>query len=153
MYIMVCGSMPYDDSNVKRMVRDQTEKKLGFSRSKKLTLDVKDLILKMLTPDPTRRATMHYLHHHVWVLGADGIHQAIPPQTGEMADGVQLDAAPRELPSASAETTVDGQCSSGCDEQVISAGNQNRNNEHPTQPHVHPQRIIRCPFAPKFIPI
>ena len=40
----VCGSMPYDDSDVKRMIKYQTERKVGFSRSKRISDEVKDLI-------------------------------------------------------------------------------------------------------------
>ena len=40
----VCASMPYDDSNVKKMIRDQLEKKVAFSKSKPVSKEVKDLI-------------------------------------------------------------------------------------------------------------
>ncbi|XP_050405882.1 testis-specific serine/threonine-protein kinase 1 [Patella vulgata] len=48
LYIMVCASMPYDDSNIKRMIRDQLERKVGFSKSKKISHECKDLIHKIL---------------------------------------------------------------------------------------------------------
>lgn len=40
--------MPYDDSNVKKMIRDQLEKKVAFSKSKPITREVKDLITHIL---------------------------------------------------------------------------------------------------------
>ena len=36
--------MPYDDSDVKKMIKYQTERKVGFSRSKRVSIEVKDLI-------------------------------------------------------------------------------------------------------------
>jgi len=36
--------MPYDDSDVKKMIKYQTERKVGFSRSKRISDDVKELI-------------------------------------------------------------------------------------------------------------
>jgi len=42
--VQVCGSMPYDDSDVKKMIKYQTERKVGFSKSKRISDEVKDLI-------------------------------------------------------------------------------------------------------------
>ncbi len=67
LYIMICGSMPYDDSNIKRMVRDQTEKKLGFSRNKDISIDCKNLIVSMLNPNPKKRATIYEVLGHPWM--------------------------------------------------------------------------------------
>ncbi|KAB0387520.1 hypothetical protein FD755_002476 [Muntiacus reevesi] len=38
LYIMVCGSMPYDDSNIKKMLRIQKEHRVNFPRSKHLAV-------------------------------------------------------------------------------------------------------------------
>ncbi|XP_002738751.1 testis-specific serine/threonine-protein kinase 2-like [Saccoglossus kowalevskii] len=67
LYIMVCGSMPYDDTNVKKMVKDQMEKGLGFSRSKKLSTECKDLIKHMLNVNPEERAKMSELRCNSWM--------------------------------------------------------------------------------------
>ncbi len=40
--------MPYDDTNVKKMIRDQLEKKVTFSRTKQVSQEVKDLIGRIL---------------------------------------------------------------------------------------------------------
>uniref|UniRef100_A0ABI8A3Q7 non-specific serine/threonine protein kinase n=1 Tax=Felis catus TaxID=9685 RepID=A0ABI8A3Q7_FELCA len=37
LYIMVCGSMPYNDSDIKKMLRIQKEHRVDFPRSKNLT--------------------------------------------------------------------------------------------------------------------
>lgn len=67
LYIMVCGSMPYDDSNIKRMVKDQTEKRLGFSRNKTIGQDCKGIITCLLTPNPQNRATVVDIFAHPWM--------------------------------------------------------------------------------------
>ncbi|CAH1792149.1 unnamed protein product [Owenia fusiformis] len=66
LYIMVCGSMPYDDSNIKKMIKDQTERKVGFSRSKKISQDCKDLIHQMLECDVVKRITIPEMARCRW---------------------------------------------------------------------------------------
>ena len=46
----VCGSMPYDDSNIKKMIRAQTERRVAFSRSRNISGECKDVIHKLVTP-------------------------------------------------------------------------------------------------------
>ncbi|XP_071962411.1 testis-specific serine/threonine-protein kinase 3-like [Antedon mediterranea] len=67
LYIMVCGSMPYDDSNIKRMIKDQTEKKLGFSSRLKLSSDTKELVLSVLRSEVARRYTILDIRQHPWM--------------------------------------------------------------------------------------
>ncbi|CAI9157462.1 unnamed protein product [Rangifer tarandus platyrhynchus] len=66
LYIMVCGSMPYDDSNIKKMLRIQKEHRVNFPRSKHLTGECKDLIYRMLQPDVTRRLHIDEILSHCW---------------------------------------------------------------------------------------
>ena len=61
--------MPYDDSNVKRMIRYQTERKVGFSSRKTLSNDVKILIHGMLEADVNRRLTMSQALESPWLYG------------------------------------------------------------------------------------
>ncbi|XP_043834669.1 testis-specific serine/threonine-protein kinase 1-like [Dromiciops gliroides] len=91
LYIMVCGSMPYDDSNIKKMLRIQKEHRVNFPRSKHLTGECKDLIYRMLQPDVNRRLHIDEILSHCWV-------QQIKPKTqpsvsttkeGESSRGVQ----------------------------------------------------------------
>ncbi len=63
----VCGSMPFDDSNIKKMIKYQLERKVGFSRSRKLTQDVKDLIHSMLEADVKNRSTMVKIQGSAWL--------------------------------------------------------------------------------------
>nr|XP_033811887.1 testis-specific serine/threonine-protein kinase 2 [Geotrypetes seraphini] len=67
LFIMVCGSMPYDDSNIKRMLRIQKEHRIDFPRNKKLSVECKELIYRMLQPDVARRYTIEDVLSHPWV--------------------------------------------------------------------------------------
>ena len=50
--------MPYDDSDVKKMIRYQTERKVGFSKSKKISEEVKQLTYGILEAKIDKRFTM-----------------------------------------------------------------------------------------------
>ncbi|XP_059531815.1 testis-specific serine/threonine-protein kinase 1 [Myotis daubentonii] len=67
LYIMVCGSMPYDDSNIKKMLRIQKEHRINFPRFKSLTSECKDLIYRILQPDVNRRLHIDEILSHCWV--------------------------------------------------------------------------------------
>jgi len=67
LYIMVVGSMPYNDSNFKKMVRMQTERKVGFSRSPGLSMEVKDLIHRMLEAKVPQRITIGQVLECTWL--------------------------------------------------------------------------------------
>uniref|UniRef100_A0A4W3J2V7 non-specific serine/threonine protein kinase n=1 Tax=Callorhinchus milii TaxID=7868 RepID=A0A4W3J2V7_CALMI len=64
LFIMVCGSMPYDDSNIKRMLRIQKEHRVDFPRSKVVPPECKELIYRMLHPDTTKRITIEEVLEH-----------------------------------------------------------------------------------------
>ncbi|XP_032898923.1 testis-specific serine/threonine-protein kinase 2 [Amblyraja radiata] len=67
LFIMVCGSMPYDDSNIKRMLRIQKEHRVDFPRSKVVPADCKELIYRMLHPDTSKRLTIDEVLEHPWL--------------------------------------------------------------------------------------
>ncbi|KAL8180337.1 UNVERIFIED_CONTAM: Testis-specific serine/threonine-protein kinase 1 [Gekko kuhli] len=67
LYIMVCGSMPYDDSNIRKMLRLQKEHRVHFPKSKNLSTDCKDLIYRMLQPDVGRRLRIEDILSHTWM--------------------------------------------------------------------------------------
>ncbi|KAI3381026.1 hypothetical protein SNEBB_001131 [Seison nebaliae] len=69
LFIMVCGSMPYDDGDVKKMLRTQLEGKVRFPSRvyEKLDPNVRNLIHKMLEVDVTRRATIEQVLRHAWL--------------------------------------------------------------------------------------
>ncbi|XP_074868845.1 testis-specific serine/threonine-protein kinase 2-like [Carettochelys insculpta] len=67
LFIMVCGSMPYDDSNIGKMLKIQKEHRVHFPKSKSLTVECKDLIYRMLQPDVARRLHIEEIFNHKWM--------------------------------------------------------------------------------------
>ncbi|XP_012506598.1 PREDICTED: testis-specific serine/threonine-protein kinase 2-like [Propithecus coquereli] len=67
LYLMVCGSMPYNDSNIKKMLRIQKEHRVDFPLSKNLTGECKDLIYRMLQPDVSRWLHIDEILSHLWL--------------------------------------------------------------------------------------
>ena len=62
--LQVCGSMPYDDSNIRRMIRDQTERRVGFSHSRHVTEAARNLIHSILESDVSKRFVNKTLNYH-----------------------------------------------------------------------------------------
>ncbi|XP_066565431.1 testis-specific serine/threonine-protein kinase 1-like [Amia ocellicauda] len=67
LFIMVCGCMPYDDSNIKKMVQMQRARRADFPKTKHLAPDCKDLICRMLNPDVARRIEVDDILDHAWL--------------------------------------------------------------------------------------
>lgn len=68
-YIMVNASMPFDDSNLNKMLRDQLNRNWNF-RSKvrdKMSAGLKSMITKMIEPDLTRRLTAEKARQCEWL--------------------------------------------------------------------------------------
>ena len=65
LFIMVCGAMPFDDTNVKQMIKFQNERRLRYPP--KLDISLKDLLDQMLEPDVTRRANINKVINHPWL--------------------------------------------------------------------------------------
>lgn len=63
------SSMPFDDSNIRKLVRYQLEKKIHFSRYKPLSIECKQLILSLLEPDIPIRATIFQIQTSDWING------------------------------------------------------------------------------------
>jgi serine kinase len=61
--------MPFDDSNIRKLVRYQLEKKIHFSRSKPLSSECKHLILNLLEPDLNLRAKISQIKTNDWIKG------------------------------------------------------------------------------------
>lgn len=59
--------MPYDDTNLKRMIKDQLERKVGFSKSKKISIECQDLIHRILEANVKKRANLNSMMDHPWV--------------------------------------------------------------------------------------
>uniref|UniRef100_A0A914YW35 Protein kinase domain-containing protein n=1 Tax=Panagrolaimus superbus TaxID=310955 RepID=A0A914YW35_9BILA len=67
LYIMLNGVMPFDDKDIKSLIQHQQKQKIPFSR--KVSKPAKDLILSMLHPTPTRRATLKSILASEWLDG------------------------------------------------------------------------------------
>jgi len=69
LFIIVCSSMPFDDSNVKKMLKAQTEKKIHFpSRVRgQISHLCQALLLRMLEVDVTKRATVDQCLRCQWL--------------------------------------------------------------------------------------
>ena len=59
--------MPYDDTDVKKMIKYQTERKVVFSRHKKLSGEVKQLIHGILEASIDRRYAVGDIRQSVWM--------------------------------------------------------------------------------------
>jgi len=59
--------MPYDDTDVKKMIRYQTERKVGFSRHKQISTEVKDLIHGILEAKTDRRFSIKDVRESTWM--------------------------------------------------------------------------------------
>lgn len=68
--LQVSGSMPFDDTNVKRMIRHQLEHKYGFLRFQRLSEEVKDLINNILEAKVALRYTTTQIIASAWLRGA-----------------------------------------------------------------------------------
>jgi len=69
LFIMLTGHMPYDESDVQRMLRNQLERILTYpSQSENVvSAGAKNLICHLLEPDVTRRATIEQAMNHSWL--------------------------------------------------------------------------------------
>lgn len=69
LYIMVNATMPFDDSNLKKLLKDQLARKWDFrSRVKDvLTPTLAQLVRNVLEPDITQRITLERISVHEWV--------------------------------------------------------------------------------------
>ncbi|CAG0920695.1 unnamed protein product [Notodromas monacha] len=69
LYIMLNGSMPFDDTKVRKLLRDQEKRNWSFrSRVKdKLSHQVKTLVVRMLEPDLTKRSPLWQVANDVWL--------------------------------------------------------------------------------------
>ena len=65
LYVMMNRVLPFNDKNVREMVKRQTENKLEFPQ--KLSDSCKDLISKQLDPDIKTRLTMKQVLEHKWL--------------------------------------------------------------------------------------
>ncbi|CDW81311.1 snf1-related protein kinase catalytic subunit alpha kin10-like [Stylonychia lemnae] len=64
LYAMVCGSLPFDDESVTQLFIKIKEGR--YSMPNFISDDLKDLINKMMQPNPIKRCTMREIRDHLW---------------------------------------------------------------------------------------
>lgn len=67
LYIMLCGTMPFDDDNIKQMLKIQMGRKLTFPSKINLSQRAKKFIMHLLEPDVTKRATIKQVANNPWM--------------------------------------------------------------------------------------
>ena len=97
--------MPYDDSNIKKMVKDQLERKVQFSKSRKISEECKNLVHKILEVNIKKRVTIQQMYEHSWLvkvenksadLEATKMEKINPEALGKInLEGVKSSAKPR----------------------------------------------------------
>ncbi|XP_010123817.1 PREDICTED: testis-specific serine/threonine-protein kinase 2 [Chlamydotis macqueenii] len=83
LYTMVYALMPFDDSNVKRMIRIQKQHKIPFPNSKHLTAECKDLICHLLQPNVSQRLCIDEVLKHSWLQTPNSTIPSPPPAAEE----------------------------------------------------------------------
>jgi len=76
LYIMLCATMPFDDTNVKEMLKIQLQRKLSFPTKCNLNGRVRRLIMHILEPDVTKRATIKQIAASSWINSPSSVHTA-----------------------------------------------------------------------------
>lgn len=64
LYSMVCGKLPFDEMKLTRLF--YVIKEGQYSLPPHLSDDVKDLLCRMLQPNPVKRITMRGIRNHPW---------------------------------------------------------------------------------------
>lgn len=67
LYVMLNDALPFDDSNLNRMMKRQMRRKFSFSRAVKLTEPAQQIIKSMLEPELKKRTHLESLINHVWL--------------------------------------------------------------------------------------
>jgi len=98
---MVCGTMPYDDSNARQMVKEQLAHKIRFppQAAYNLSASCKDLIGKLIEPNPEKRLTISGIQAHPWI--ANRIKSKAPVLPEPVAGSSSLGTEPSQETSTS----------------------------------------------------
>jgi len=80
LFIMSCGTMPYDDSNVRRMLKDQLERRIRLppAAAARLSPECKDLINRLIEPDADRRYNIEQVLSHRWLASVAKAQSSLP---------------------------------------------------------------------------
>jgi len=104
LYTMVYALMPFDDSNVRKMICNQKQHRISFPKSKCLTVECKDLICHLLQPNTSQRLCIDEVLKHSWLQTPKSTTASPLPaaEEGECSQNLQ-EGQPEHKQHASAE--------------------------------------------------
>ncbi|XP_010207284.2 testis-specific serine/threonine-protein kinase 2-like [Colius striatus] len=112
LYSMLFALMPFDDSNIKEMVRAQKRHKIHFSKSKHLTKESKNLIYRLLHPSVSHRLGIDEVLEHPWLQAPKS---TIPSPLPEAEEGECSQSLAKRKPEhkqqAKPHSAEEGECS------------------------------------------
>uniref|UniRef100_A0A3Q1D692 non-specific serine/threonine protein kinase n=1 Tax=Amphiprion ocellaris TaxID=80972 RepID=A0A3Q1D692_AMPOC len=68
LYMMLYASLPFNDSNITRMVKKQMEHRINFPEIPPVSFEAKDLIQRILHPVVEQRITIGEILESSWIL-------------------------------------------------------------------------------------
>lgn len=89
LYAMVCGYLPFDDKNNEKLFQKILQCKVEFppSEETKISSECKDLILKILTPNPSKRIKLDEIKSHPFMkFGNEKYRASIREETFDKED-------------------------------------------------------------------
>uniref|UniRef100_A0A8C8EC72 non-specific serine/threonine protein kinase n=1 Tax=Otus sunia TaxID=257818 RepID=A0A8C8EC72_9STRI len=78
LYTIVYALMPFDDSNVRKMISIQKQHRIPFPNSKYLSAECKDLIYHLLQPNASQRLCIDEVLKHSWLQTRKSIPSPLP---------------------------------------------------------------------------
>ena len=98
LFIMVCGTMPFDDSNVRQMVKEQLAHKIRYppQAAYNLSSQCKDLIEKMIQPNPEIRLSINQIRAHPWIANTIYKSELSGASTSAPRNSLSTEAKPTE---------------------------------------------------------
>lgn len=108
LFIMVCGTMPFDDSNIRKMLKDQLNHRLRYPPQAAFTVSskCKDLIRKLIEPNTRERLDIQQVLEHEWLAGKRLTEKAIMDrQQTESSATIQIPQSSRKSTTRHSNST------------------------------------------------
>ena len=88
LYVMLNNALPFEDSDLTKMLQCQLTRKWVYNAAieSKLSVEVKDLINQLLEPDAGKRLTISQALRHVWLAKIVNT----TPSSSSLADATKL---------------------------------------------------------------
>ncbi|XP_054483280.1 testis-specific serine/threonine-protein kinase 1-like [Anoplopoma fimbria] len=87
LYMMLLASMPYDATNVRRMLRIQSQHNINFPEKPSISSEAKDLIQSILHPVVEQRITISNILQSTWMLREGTIEDSDEATTSNAGSG------------------------------------------------------------------